>query len=83
MSQLRISGKKVYEWKRIGKFKESPLETFLRNDIYRSVQKNGKQNRICNECSPNIDKHLMVVWYRKCSSVKCNVDEYDENCPFR
>ena len=72
MSQLRLSGKKEYEWKRVGKFDEVSLETQFRTDGYRSVQKSGKQFLICNECIPNDDKHLINVWYRKCSSVKCH-----------
>lgn len=87
MSQLIASPsqKKIeeYKWKRIGKFDSLSIETFFRNDSYRSVQKSGRQKRVCKECIPNIDKHLVVVWYRRCSSVKCNEEEDVESCPYR
>jgi hypothetical protein len=80
--QLRI-GKKL-DWKRIGKFSDIALETHLRNDPFRTVQKSGKQNQICNECTPNEDQHFMAISYRKCSSVKCNSEVPDSGfCPYR
>ena len=82
MSQLRIAGKIKYDWERLGKFDTNALETFMRSDKYRNVQSSGKQNQICNECSPNEDNHLMLVWYRYCSSVKCNIEDSEE-CPFQ
>lgn len=77
MSQLRL-----YDWKRIGVYSDHALETYVRNNSYRTVKRNGKQKQQCNECSPNIDMHLMEFWYRHCTSVKCHESNLDK-CPFK
>ncbi|CAF1024447.1 unnamed protein product [Brachionus calyciflorus] len=49
------------------------IETFLPNNTYRNIAKNGPHPYICNECEYDIS-HRMLVSYRVCSSVKCNVE---------
>ena len=55
MSLSKISNKK--KWVRVGIFTDNNIETFLRNDVFRTVQRNGKQKQICNDKFPDfVDK---------------------------
>ena len=60
------------DWKQLAIYNDLQLESFIRNNDYRTIIRNGKQLKRCDLCEETDDRHMIEYNYRSCSSVKCN-----------
>ena len=58
-----LKGKIQFELEKIKIFNDRDLETFLRNDEYRTVSNNGPQTQFCDLCDDDeeVGAHKMII----------------------